>query len=44
MLIKRDDYNVINYLKNYGSDVFDPIDYYQLNREIYDKNFVELFP
>lgn len=42
MSIKDDKYNVITYLKNYGSDVFDPIDYYQLNRNIYDKNFIEL--
>jgi hypothetical protein len=42
MLIQNDKYNIVNYLKNYGSDVFDPIDYYKLNRDIYDKNFLEL--
>lgn len=42
MFIQNDKYNVVNYLKNYGSDVFDPIDYYNLNRNIYDKNFLEL--
>jgi len=37
-----DNYNVLNYLQNYGSDTFDPFDYYNLNINIYDPNFVEL--
>lgn len=37
-----DNYSVLNYLQNYGSDTFDPFDYYNLNINIYDPNFVEL--
>jgi len=42
MLIPTDNYNAVSYLKNYGSDVFDPIDYYNINKSLYDKTFLEL--
>ena len=42
MSLKKEDYNIINYVKTYGPDVFDPVDYEKTNKNIYDKNFIDL--